>query len=375
VSDRRERNRAYQKAYYEKNKVIKKAYQKAYYEKNKVAALAYAKAYREKNGDSISASEKAYREKNKAMLRSKRKAYREKNKAKIAAREKAYYERNKGSISAREKAYYEKNKVAALAYQKAHREKNRALVIAYHQAYREKNKAMLSSKRKAFIAKARAHEAARIAALASSPETQRIISKYLGSTEKRNGHMTITDKTIAKRWRAASALVHEGEYMKAQLGRDIVAVHRDDGAKVLAKAAGIHLRTAEAATRSAEMLSKVPDRDVWLAVGAYGVRALVGLPSRSRRARTKVVLAEWKARGKIGRRGAKRLITPGKAKLPGKAKSPRLGAKADDKTADKLAVLVTEFNRLVDGPCPFLAGLMLAKPKSICGIKAKKKAS
>jgi len=85
-----EDTKAYNKAYYEKNKEELRAKNKAYREKIKERLKTYSKAYYEKNKEELNAKNKAYREKNKERL----KAYREKNKEKIRAYTKKYKEKH-----------------------------------------------------------------------------------------------------------------------------------------------------------------------------------------------------------------------------------------------------------------------------------------
>jgi len=99
---------------------------------------AYNKAYREKNKEKIKAYKKtwnkAYHEKNKEKLRAKNKAYREKNREELNVKKKAwskaYYEKNKEKINARNKAYREKNREELNVKKKAYREKNRDKIRA-----------------------------------------------------------------------------------------------------------------------------------------------------------------------------------------------------------------------------------------------------
>ena len=108
--DNPEDAKAYNKAYYEKNKEKEKARVKAYSEKNKEKIKAYREAYYEKNKEKINAKHKAYREKNKEKTKVRNKTYRENNKERLLANYKTYYEKNKEKIKARHRTYYKKNK-------------------------------------------------------------------------------------------------------------------------------------------------------------------------------------------------------------------------------------------------------------------------
>ena len=76
---------------------------------------AYQKAYYEANRDKVAAAKKAYREANRDKVAAAKKAYYEANRDKVAAAQKAYYEANRDKIAAAKKAYREANrdKVAA----------------------------------------------------------------------------------------------------------------------------------------------------------------------------------------------------------------------------------------------------------------------
>jgi hypothetical protein len=120
---KKEKKRAYHKAWCEANKDKIEAKQKAYRESNKDKIKAYLKANKDKR--------KAYRESNKDKM----KAYRESNKDKIAAQRKSYYITNNDKLKVKRKtqlkAYREANKDKLKSYQKAYYEANRAHIYAY----------------------------------------------------------------------------------------------------------------------------------------------------------------------------------------------------------------------------------------------------
>ena len=103
---KKEKEAAYNKAYYEANKEAKKekqaAYSKAYYEANKEKKAAYSKAYYEANKEKVAASGKTYRVANKEKIAAKDKAYRVANKEKILAYKEANKEKQAVQKSCRE---------------------------------------------------------------------------------------------------------------------------------------------------------------------------------------------------------------------------------------------------------------------------------
>jgi hypothetical protein len=114
---KKEKEAAYNKAYYEANKE-KIA---AYYEANKEKKAAYRKAYKEANKEKLAAYDKAYREANKEKRVAYKKVYYQANKEKLAAYDKAYRETNKEKIA----AYYEANKADRVAQRKVYYQANK----------------------------------------------------------------------------------------------------------------------------------------------------------------------------------------------------------------------------------------------------------
>jgi hypothetical protein len=133
---------------------------------------AYNKAYYEANKEKIA----AYYEANKEKIAAYRKAYKEANKEKIAARDKAYKEANKEKIAAKDKAYRVANKEKILAYRVANKEK----IAAYGKAYRVVNKEKQAANKSCREAKRRALKLKQIPIhLRDCPqERQRLIQTY-----------------------------------------------------------------------------------------------------------------------------------------------------------------------------------------------------
>ena len=135
-------------------KVDKKAYNKAYYEKNKEKIKARKKAYYEKNKEKLNAYNKAYHENNKEKMNARSKAYKKNNKEKIKAYNKAYHENNREKRVATAKVYYEKNKEKIKAYNKAYGKAHREQpeVKKKHNKYRvEWRKSNPTEKRKNYL--------------------------------------------------------------------------------------------------------------------------------------------------------------------------------------------------------------------------------
>jgi len=148
----KEKQKAYQKAYYEANKDRYKeryeankdevkVYNQAYYEANRGKRKAYDKAYYEANKDQKRAYNKAHYEANKVKVAEYNKAYREANKV----RNKARYEANKEKIAEQSKAYYEANKDRYKELYVA----NKVKIAEYSKVYREANKKRNSDRAKA----------------------------------------------------------------------------------------------------------------------------------------------------------------------------------------------------------------------------------
>ena len=85
---------------------------------------------------------KAYREKNKERLNEYSKQYYEENKEKVKEHQKEHYKQNKEKI----KEYFENNKDKIKEHQKAYREKNRERKVAYDKEYRDKNREKINDK-------------------------------------------------------------------------------------------------------------------------------------------------------------------------------------------------------------------------------------
>lgn len=119
----REKNRAYQKAYYQKN--ADQAKQRAAQRRiDKAAEIAQNKKdYRETHKEEIAAADrqrkKKYRETHKEQVAEQRKVFRELHKEEIATYQSTYYQLNKERLAAKRKAYYQANKERLAAQRQA----------------------------------------------------------------------------------------------------------------------------------------------------------------------------------------------------------------------------------------------------------------
>ena len=127
-----------------------KAYRKAWREKNAERIRAQKKAWREKNAERIRAQKKAWREKNAERIRAQNKAWREKNADKVRASERASKARYAEKNRVRKKAYREVNADRVRATYEAYKEKNAEKIRAVNKAYKVKNAEKIRARRKAY---------------------------------------------------------------------------------------------------------------------------------------------------------------------------------------------------------------------------------
>ena len=73
----KEKEKEYNKQYYQKNKEKEKEYQKKYYQENKEKNKDKMKIYRQENKDKIKEQQKIYRQENKDKIKEKMKIYRQ----------------------------------------------------------------------------------------------------------------------------------------------------------------------------------------------------------------------------------------------------------------------------------------------------------
>jgi hypothetical protein len=102
---------------------------------NKERKRALDKAYREKNADSIKVKKRAYCEKNK----DKSKAYYENNKERLNANDKAYYEKNIEKKRIKKKIYRKQNADSIYASNRKYKENNADSIYTSNRKYKEKN--------------------------------------------------------------------------------------------------------------------------------------------------------------------------------------------------------------------------------------------
>ena len=130
----KEKQKAYQKAYYEANKEKRKAYLEA----NKEKTAEQKKAYREANKDQISDYKKAYCEANKDQLIKQQKVYYQANKEKIVKQKKAYYQANKEKIIEQKKLYKRRRIAEDPLFRLKHNYRN-SCRKAFHSINKKKN--------------------------------------------------------------------------------------------------------------------------------------------------------------------------------------------------------------------------------------------
>jgi len=183
--------------------------------------------------------------------------------------------------------------------------------------------------------------------------------------------MSMSETKIKTMWRRACVLAHEGEYLKAKLAEALVAEHGKLAWRALAEACGLRSNTAQAVIRLSKLLAVCPDRDTWIAVGAYGVRKLADMSPRKRVNAAKCAVAEWRKVGaSLGPKAAAKAL----GALPAKAKAPRTGASRVAPSVER-DLLAAAIRRIVAGPCPFVADLLTDAERKAAGIKAPRKRS
>jgi hypothetical protein len=128
----KEKERAYQKAYYQANAERKKAQRKAYYQANAERIKARQKAYRQANAERIKARMKAYYQANAERIKTQQKAYRQANAERTKARMKAYQQANAEKFKAYKKAYRQANAERIKARQKAYQQKLKETVLSHY---------------------------------------------------------------------------------------------------------------------------------------------------------------------------------------------------------------------------------------------------
>ena len=113
----------------EKQNAFQKAYYQAHREERKAQNKAYNKAHREEKKAYMKSYNKAHKEEQKAW----RQAHREEKKA----YNKAYYQANREEMNAYQKAYNQAHREEQKAYHKAWEQAHREEMNAYHKAYKK----------------------------------------------------------------------------------------------------------------------------------------------------------------------------------------------------------------------------------------------
>jgi hypothetical protein len=128
----------------ERQKAYKKAYAKDWYKDNKDKI----KAYKEANKDRIKEKNKIYRESNKVKMR-KKKWYKA-HKDKLRVKYKNYYKDNKEKIIVKSKAYAKANKDKIFSYKKTYREVNKDKLKIEKSDYYKDNKDKINTLKKTY---------------------------------------------------------------------------------------------------------------------------------------------------------------------------------------------------------------------------------
>ena len=115
--DRKAKQAARSKAYYEANKDVVLARQKAYQQANKEAVATYQKSWYAANKERRNAASKAYREANKEAESARQRAWYQDNKERAVASRKAYYEANKEALDTWKRGYSLKRKYGITSQQ------------------------------------------------------------------------------------------------------------------------------------------------------------------------------------------------------------------------------------------------------------------
>jgi hypothetical protein len=128
ITNPKERQKAYNKAYREANKDKRKTYLEA----NKDKINSKRKTYLEANKDKIKLQKKVYNQANKDKIKLQKKDYREANKDRLKLRKNDYRQANKDKVKLQRKVYWECNKDKfkdkIKAYQKANKDKRNSYI-------------------------------------------------------------------------------------------------------------------------------------------------------------------------------------------------------------------------------------------------------
>jgi len=149
---------------------------------------------------------------------------------------------------------------------------------------------------------------------------------------------------IRGRWNRALLSKHGGEYMQAEVSRDIWSAHGEDprvsargsdSYEVLSRI-GVAPSSKGMCRNMAVAIDVVPDRDVWVAVGWRGVKSLTNATKRERERAIKQIRKEAQG-GKLPKSVALRIV-------PGERRSPRPEVRGTELDAK---VLLAELRWLV----------------------------
>jgi len=107
---------------------------------------AYKKAWNERNRERKAATNKAWNERNRERKAATDKAWRERNRERIAATDKAWRKRNGERLAVQKRAWHEKNREERVAANKAWRKRNPEKTSAIGKAWRKRNHELVTEK-------------------------------------------------------------------------------------------------------------------------------------------------------------------------------------------------------------------------------------
>ena len=102
----KEKQKAYQKAYYQAHREDKKAYQKAYNQAHREERKAYKKAFYQSHREDRKAYQKTWEQAHREERKAYKKAYNKAHREEMNAYQKAYYQSHREEQKAYKKAYY-----------------------------------------------------------------------------------------------------------------------------------------------------------------------------------------------------------------------------------------------------------------------------
>lgn len=182
-----------------------------------------------------------------------------------------------------------------------------------------------------------------------------------------------TINSFITRWKTATFHSHQGEYLKATFARDVWAAC-DNNQALAYRFLHKHITTSAPTKRMlrdmVQVVSVVPDRKVWIAVGWRGANELAGMTAKARAKKTAEILkAAEKADGGRVPKDQRAKILPGTGTKPQPKTKPKPADSADH-------VLADELRRLIADPAlgPLLRANLSAEAAKLVGARSRKTA-